>query len=97
MRIPCPHCGSRDVREFTYLGDATLARPDPDAPDAQERFTAYVYLRDNPAGVHSEYWYHVSGCHAVLVVERDIRDHTILAACSLKEPRTDEPTAGKQA
>ncbi len=27
MRIPCPHCGERDLREFSYLGDATLARP----------------------------------------------------------------------
>ena len=34
MRIPCPYCGERDVREFTYLGDATLERPDPQAPDA---------------------------------------------------------------
>ena len=29
MRIPCPYCGSRDVAEFTYLGDATLQRPEP--------------------------------------------------------------------
>ena len=28
MRIPCPFCGDRDVQEFTYLGDATVARPD---------------------------------------------------------------------
>ena len=23
MRIPCPHCGERDVSEFRYGGDAT--------------------------------------------------------------------------
>jgi len=38
MRIPCPHCGERDAREFVYLGDANARRPDPQAPDALARF-----------------------------------------------------------
>jgi sarcosine oxidase subunit delta len=50
MRIPCPHCGTRDVREFAYLGDATVQRPDA-AVDALERFADYVYLRDTTAAV----------------------------------------------
>jgi heterotetrameric sarcosine oxidase delta subunit len=79
MRIACPHCGARDLREFTYLGDATVARPDPVAPDALERFTEYVYFRDNPAGAHRELWYHASGCQAWLVVTRDTRSHEILS------------------
>ena len=77
MRIACPHCGERDVREFTCLGDATPTRPDPDAPDALARFTDYVYLRDNPAGSHRELWYHGAGCQAWLVVTRDTRSHVI--------------------
>ncbi len=77
MRIDCPYCGSRDVREFTYLGDASVERPDPEAPDALRRFTDYVYARDNPAGDHRELWYHGSGCHAWLVVTRDTRTHRI--------------------
>ena len=84
MRIPCPHCGPRDVREFSYLGDATLRRPEPTAADALEQFTAYVYLRDNPAGPHQELWYHGFGCQAWLVVTRDTRTHAIAAARSLK-------------
>ncbi|MET0677627.1 MAG: sarcosine oxidase subunit delta, partial [Bradyrhizobium sp.] len=28
MRIPCPHCGERDRREFTVLGDSDPVRPD---------------------------------------------------------------------
>jgi sarcosine oxidase subunit delta len=79
MRIDCPHCGSRDLREFTYHGDATVQRPDPAAAGALERFTAYVYLRDNPAGPHRELWYHGSGCQAWLVVTRDTCTHDILA------------------
>ena len=84
MRIPCPHCGSRDVLEFSYLGDATVERPDPSAADALERFTQYVYQRDNPAGPHKEYWYHGAGCQAWLVVTRDTRTHEILDARSCK-------------
>ena len=84
MRIPCPHCGARDLREFTYLGDATLTRPDPNAPDAAERFYDYVYLRDNPAGPHDEFWYHGAGCQAWLTVTRDTRTHNILSARSHK-------------
>jgi sarcosine oxidase subunit delta len=79
MRIDCPYCGSRDVREFSYLGDASVQRPDADAPDALARFTEYVYLRDNPAGPHRELWYHAAGCQAWLVVTRDTRTHDILA------------------
>jgi methylglutamate dehydrogenase subunit B len=77
MRIACPHCGSRDLREFSYLGDAAVQRPDPAAADALDRFTAYVYTRANAEGPHREFWYHGSGCHAWLVVTRDTRTHVI--------------------
>ncbi len=80
MRIDCPYCGSRDAHEFTYLGDATLTRPDPAAPDAVDAFHDYVYLRDNPAGPHRELWYHASGCRRWVVVTRDTRTHEITAS-----------------
>ena len=34
MRIDCPHCGSRDIQEFVYRGDASVLRPDPEREDA---------------------------------------------------------------
>ena len=77
MRISCPHCGLRDVREFTYLGDAAPERPDPQAPDAINHFMSYVYMRDNPRGLHREFWYHVAGCHSWLIVTRDTMSHEI--------------------
>ncbi|MGE0749666.1 MAG: sarcosine oxidase subunit delta [Variibacter sp.] len=81
MRIPCPFCGVRDLTEFTYLGDASLAqRPDPASPDAAVRFHEYVHLRDNPAGLHDELWYHGSGCRSWLVVTRNTRTHGIEGA-----------------
>ena len=77
MRIPCPHCGPRGHDEFAYYGDASLARPDASRPDAEQAFCHYVYLRDNPAGLHRELWYHAQGCQTWLVVERDTRTHAV--------------------
>jgi sarcosine oxidase subunit delta len=80
MLIPHPLLGPRDAAEFVYLGDAALIdRPDPAAPDAAERFSDYGYLRDNPAGLHRELWYHEHGDRSWLVVTRDTRTHAITA------------------
>jgi len=79
MRIPCPYCGSRDLSEFVYYGDATPKRPDPAAGNSSELFFNYVYLRDNPAGPHREHWYHASGCRSWLIVTRDTGTHEIAA------------------
>ncbi len=86
MRLPCPFCGPRDLREFAYLGDATVTRPDPAAPDAHARFVDYVYLRDNPMGEHRERWYHAGGCRSWLVVTRDTKTHAIKGAVFANTP-----------
>ncbi|SCZ60695.1 sarcosine oxidase subunit delta [Epibacterium ulvae] len=79
MLIPHPLLGPRDAQEFTYLGDASLLnRPDPDAPNALEAFCDYVFLRDNPAGVHCELWFHEQGDRSWLVVTRNTLTHEIL-------------------
>jgi heterotetrameric sarcosine oxidase delta subunit len=78
MRITCPYCGERGHDEFTYLGDAVLARR-PAAEAGEEAFFAYVYQRDNRAGEHRELWHHAAGCRAWLVVTRDTTTHAIRA------------------
>ncbi|RJT26743.1 sarcosine oxidase subunit delta [Mesorhizobium waimense] len=81
MLIPHPILGSRDAREFTYLGDVRLVdRPDPTGPDAEAAFCDYVFLRDNPAGVHRELWFHEQGDRSCLVVTRSTITHDILGA-----------------
>ena len=90
MRIECCHCGVRGNEEFAYLGDATVVRPDGRREPAArrsgaERWHAYVYLRDNPAGPHRELWQHVAGCRAWLVVTRDTRTHEILRVESARD------------
>lgn len=76
MRIRCPYCGERDNGEFSYLGDASLVRPDGLEASA-DAMHDYVYLRDNPAGSHRELWYHGTGCRTWLVVTRDTRTHEV--------------------
>jgi len=81
MLIPHPLLGLRDASEFTYLGDASLLdRPDGMADDAAAQFHDYVYLRDNPAGLHRELWFHERGDRSWLVVTRDTTTHEILGA-----------------
>ncbi|KAA2316259.1 sarcosine oxidase subunit delta [Pseudooceanicola sediminis] len=75
MRLTCPNCGERDLREFTYRG-AALDRPEGAWSPAWD---AYLHQRDNPAGASREHWWHGFGCSAFLVVERDTRTHDILS------------------
>ncbi|MDP4892338.1 sarcosine oxidase subunit delta [Cypionkella sp.] len=78
MIINHPLLGPRDSQEFTYLGDASLIeRPDWQAADAVDQFYDYLYLRDNPAGLHRELWYHEQGDRSWLVVTRNTLTHDI--------------------
>ncbi len=79
MLIPCPHCGPRDVAEFTYGGDANKDRPDPGSASAAE-WCDYVFQRANPRGPHLEYWHHAQGCRLWLKVRRDTLTHKIESA-----------------
>jgi methylglutamate dehydrogenase subunit B len=81
MLIPCPHCGTRPVEEFTFLGDANLVRPENlEDPSWQ----AYVYERDNPRGPIDEFAHHSGGCRAWLVVSRDTKTHAVFGAVIAK-------------
>lgn len=79
MRLTCPLCGPRDRREFYYYGAADyLNRPEPGA--APEAWDDYLHLRDNPAGVTRDLWYHETGCGSWLVVTRNTVTHDIQSA-----------------
>lgn len=79
MRIPCPLCGSRDIREFTYRGHALgIERPAADAGD--DAWDDFVFFRENPAGPMRDLWFHGQGCAAWLVVSRDTVSHEVTGA-----------------
>lgn len=82
MIINHPLLGPRDASEFTYLGDAEMIMR-PLAPVGEpnektiEAFHDYVHLRDNPAGLHRELWYHEQGDRSWLIVTRNTVTHEI--------------------
>jgi len=78
MLMKCPHCGERNVTEFTYGGAADLARPSSDTSDGQ--WTDYVYMRDNPRGLHDEIWQHSAGCRRWIAVRRDTLTHDVITS-----------------
>ncbi len=79
MRLHCPLCGDRDIREYMPKGSARLLdRPAADAEPAV--WNDYLHLRENPAGRSRELWCHSAGCGAWLVVERDTVSHAVLGA-----------------
>jgi heterotetrameric sarcosine oxidase delta subunit len=83
MRITCPLCGPRDRREFYYYGsDDYLNRP---ATDDAAGWDATLHLRDNPAGVTKDLWYHEQGCAAWLCVTRNTVTHAELASALIAD------------
>ena len=86
MRITCPHCGTRDGREFTYQGAAEiLNRPDRDADLAV--WADYLHNRDNPAGDTRDMWYH-NPCGTWVVVDRNTVTHAVHGSTLASEART---------
>jgi heterotetrameric sarcosine oxidase delta subunit len=72
--LECPNCGPRNISEFRYGGEA---RPRP-APDAdKDRWTDYVYLRNNPQDDLKEWWYHRSGCRRWFLAVRHTKTQKI--------------------
>ena len=74
--LPCPHCGPRDVNEFSYAGEVTVR---PKRSPSLRELTSYIYFRRNVAGVQREWWYHRLGCEAWFHAERDTRTNEVLS------------------
>ena len=59
--LTCPVCGvTAEETEFHAGGEAHLKRFGPGSED--QDFEDYLFMRENPRGVHLERWRHVYGC-----------------------------------
>ncbi|MBT0958802.1 sarcosine oxidase subunit delta [Alphaproteobacteria bacterium KMM 3653] len=87
MRITCPLCGARDLREFSVTGSAALLNRPEEGAELPE-WDDYLHNRDNPAGPSDELWYHSGGCGAWLVVRRDTTSHAVLDVRLASEQKT---------
>ncbi len=74
--LTCPHCGVREVTDFSFGGEATKR---PSGSPSQRELSAYIYFRRNVAGIQREWWYHRSGCRAWFIAERDTRSDEVLS------------------
>ena len=77
--IACPYCGeSRGEEEFSYGGEAHIARPpDPDSL-TDEAWGDYLFFRKNTCGVHHEIWFHAAGCRRYFNMSRDTVNQEVL-------------------
>ena len=87
--LDCPYCGiSCDETELSPGGEAHLKRYGPGSSD--EEFEGYLFMRENPRGVHFERWRHAHGCgkwfHAA-------RDTMTLEVFGTYPAQTTEPPA----
>ena len=61
LTLKCPYCGIQaDESELTGGGEAHLTRYGPGSND--DEFHDYLFMRENPKGVHFERWRHSYGC-----------------------------------
>ncbi|MQX35235.1 sarcosine oxidase subunit delta [Roseospira navarrensis] len=91
LLIECPWCGPREEPEFSYGGQAHLARPADPAALSDEDWASFVFLRDNPKGVFAERWCHAAGCRRWFNVLRDTVSHRVLAVYRMGEARPSVP------
>ena len=75
LRIPCPHCGLRDEAEFSFGGPSHVTRPAFEVSDAT--WANYLFVRQNPKGMHFERWSHAYGCGRWFNLARDTVTHRV--------------------
>ncbi|GGL57678.1 sarcosine oxidase subunit delta [Wenxinia marina] len=70
LTLTCPCCGvAAEETELVGGGEAHLKRQGPGSDD--RAFEQYLFLRENPKGVHFERWRHAYGCGKWFHVARD--------------------------
>jgi len=93
LLINCPWCGERDESEFSYAGEAHIARPPDTEKLSDEQWADYLFMRKNPKGLHREQWLHAAGCRRYFNVERDTLTYRISGSYKIGE----QPPSGGEA
>ncbi|MDJ0894186.1 MAG: sarcosine oxidase subunit delta [Alphaproteobacteria bacterium] len=91
LRIDCPWCGPRDLREFSYGGEAHIARPRQPGTLGDDEWADYLFNNSNTKGLFRERWMHAHGCGRWFNVVRNTVTDEILAIYEMGErPPVDE-------
>jgi sarcosine oxidase subunit delta len=91
LLIHCPYCGERPEPEFSYGGQAHIARPQQPADLAAQAWADFLYRRENVRGVQAERWRHVRGCGRFFNALRDTSTDHFLATYEVGAAPPDLP------
>jgi len=90
LLIHCPYCdATRPEVEFTYGGQAHIARPLDPSATTDEQWRDHLYIRANPRGIHTERWRHIHGCGRFFNATRDTVSDKFVTTYKAGEPRPD--------
>jgi len=96
--LTCPCCGvTADETELAPGGQAHLKRESVGSQDPE--FENYLFMRDNPRGVHFERWRHAYGCGKWFLAARDTMTLEVFgtyAAQTKKPPKSIENAIRKR-
>jgi sarcosine oxidase, subunit delta len=96
LLINCPYCGPRPELEFRYCGEAHIARADDPSKLDDEAWTAFLYVRSNPRGLHYERWRHIHGCARFFNAVRDTVSDFFVSTYAIGEPKPDMATLTRE-
>ncbi|ARE38606.1 Sarcosine oxidase delta subunit [Rhodovulum sp. P5] len=90
LLIHCPYCDETLPEvEFTYAGEAHIARPQTPSAQSDEEWERFLFLRANVKGPHFERWRHFHGCGRYFNAVRDTVSDRFLTTYKAGEPRPD--------
>lgn len=85
LLIRCVYCGPRPEIEFTYGGEAHVARPSNPSSVDDNAWAEFLYFRKNAKGEHYERWRHAHGCGRFFNVVRNTTTDAIVSSYSAGE------------
>ena len=90
LLIHCPYCNQTlPEMEFTYAGEAHIARPLDPSSVSDEEWRDFLFIRTNVKGPHYERWRHFHGCGRYFNAVRDTVSDRFVITYKAGEPRPD--------
>ena len=91
LHIRCPYCeAERPELEFSYAGEAHIARPADPSKLTDEAWKDHLFIRSNPRGLHYERWRHQHGCGRFFNAVRHTVSDKFLTTYKAGLPRPSE-------
>jgi sarcosine oxidase, subunit delta len=91
LLIHCPYCEiERPELEFSYAGEAHIARPADPSALSDEEWRNHLFTRSNPRGRHFERWRHIHGCGRIFNAVRDTVSDKFALTYRTRTPRPSD-------